>query len=1168
MEQKDKIIAQEFLKKLQRKIINGDVNNNIFFSNIKDTSSKLLDLVELSQKYSTGFLKDLFTSRKVVLMPPNQNADKNQIKMFNEILSKAVKLYNEAKQIEKEIGEHSLAIGFPYISGNIGTSMEGLENNADIYRAPLLLWKVSLKFPSMGIIELEIIDEPTLNPLVATRMAMANKRLIDNKYEINTSQPNWFDELDKAINAIGFIFSDENKAALKRIFTDFNPQLFDTSITSRKDFAKQLGTKYTKLDTFCTMGIFVNENASISRSYNSMLQSDEALEFVNYIDNRTRINFDLDEKQIEFKENDVLQISDLDYSQKNAIFKSLSDSFVIQGPPGTGKSQTIVNIIANLLNNKKSILFIVEKKIAGEVVYKRLLDLNIFSLMLFDIDDPITKTDFYNKITDSLNEMYQQKTIVANDSRQASIEIDQIFDKINEYKTFQNSLPAVEYLNFIKKHGLQFNDLEAVYLKYEIILNDAKNKDDFFANCDRFYKLIEYNKQIESILDKYNVKHENLIIFVNFINTIKARVPNVEEHLAYYLEKHEIKDKYGLFARGTIKRGMKNEIYYSMLSALNNISENEFETILQFDNNKYVSITELKKSEKRFKQMVDFYNEYPSYDVFDISLYLDFIKFRNFEVINRSRITDKVKQYTDRIDELLIEKQNEELALVKAKQIRNIWDKMIKEPNLQRQFQELIDKNQGKRKTNINQTFKKYNDIISLCFPIIITTPEIASTIYDINTKFDYVIVDEASQITIEDGFPMLYRGDRMVVAGDQQQLQPSNYFTSKLNENFEDLYNSENINQELVSRMEAVEDNTSLLSYISKHIPDVMLKYHYRSTKRELIEFSNVVFYDGELITTDSTTNTRPAIELINVDGEWKNNVNEKEANVIVDKVKEICEQENHGSIGIITFNIKQRDLIIDKLKNCHSAPVLAELNRINSKGEDISLFVKNIDNVQGDERDNIIFSITYARSSDGKFVANFGPLCQNGGKNRINVAASRAKDRMYVVKSIPASLIPRDKAQGSKVLGEFLEYIELFDASKTLNNDEITTFFNRFLTKKQSKEEAQDTPFSDSVYNDLSAYFANNIRYKLVRNVGKTSYKIDIAIFDNTINSYVLGIQCDDYRILPNLTQKEQNYYKHKYLKARGWNLFRIPIRDWYRTNRQTIIDNIAKAINYEQQ
>jgi hypothetical protein len=302
---------------------------------------------------------------------------------------------------------------------------------------------------------------------------------------------------------------------------------------------------------------------------------------------------------------------------------------------------------------------------------------------------------------------------------------------------------------------------------------------------------------------------------------------------------------------------------------------------------------------------------------------------------------------------------------------------------------------------SLRKLMNQFQDELFKLLPCWLMTPEMVSIVFPFKKDIDLVIFDEASQCYTEVALPVIYRAKQIVVTGDTKQMPPYDLYSSKVEKEEED-ENSEE----------------SVMEFVAKYIPSSMLKGHYRSKHISLIEFSNRNFYNHQLeYIPDKAYVNEKAIEYIHLpQGVWESQVNKAEAEWIVAKVVQLIQQKKL-SIGIIAFNYPQANYIQDVLyKTCLEQQVLLPN----------SVFVKNLENVQGDERDIIFFSITYAPSPSGRFVMQFGSLSKQGGERRLNVAVTRAREKMYVVSSILPNQLQTEglKNEGVYYLKEYLSY------------------------------------------------------------------------------------------------------------------------------------------------
>lgn len=459
----------------------------------------------------------------------------------------------------------------------------------------------------------------------------------------------------------------------------------------------------------------------------------------------------------------------------------------------------------------------------------------------------------------------------------------------------------------------------------------------------------------------------------------------------------------------------------------------------------------------------------------------------------------------------------------------------------------------------IRKMMELYGDYLLKLFPCWLLSPEGVSTIFPLKRNmFDIVLFDEASQVFIENTLPTIYRGKYIVVAGDSKQLRPTSTFMKRYLGNDSD-------DQLDVTTMAALEVE-SLLDLATSRYNSTNLTYHYRSRSEELIDFSNYAFYDGKLqISPNVTKNvgTKP-IERIKVNGSWLGRRNEEEANATVALLKKLIKNKrNPSSIGIITFNTEQEEAIEDAIdKECQKDSAfrdafIKEQNR-KENGEDTSIFVKNLENVQGDERDIIIFSTGYARNEYGKVVAHFGPLSTEGGENRLNVAITRAKQKIYVVTSIePEELnVEGSKNAGPKIFKSYLKYVRAVSQKK---QKEVQYILDSFKSPVQASEEDFVVgKLEDEIKEELV-----KLGYDVETNLGNTNYKISLAVYDKSIDRYLLGVECDYTAYASSDSILERDVYRNKFLTSRGWNVTRVWSRDWW-LNKQKVINNLVRMIN----
>lgn len=427
--------------------------------------------------------------------------------------------------------------------------------------------------------------------------------------------------------------------------------------------------------------------------------------------------------------------------------------------------------------------------------------------------------------------------------------------------------------------------------------------------------------------------------------------------------------------------------------------------------------------------------------------------------------------------------------------------------------------------------------------PCWMASPESAAAIFPMEKDFfDLVVFDEASQCFVERAVPVLLRGKQSIVAGDDQQLKPFDLYRVKFEDTERDFTASE-----IALEVE------SILDLAKRSLEERKLTWHYRSQEEELINFSNHAFYEGKLqVIPPATHDTAnyPPMEWVGVKGQWANNRNLIEAEAVVELVERLVQRDDAPSIGIVTFNYHQQELIKDLLEARLEALAnedealyqCLQLAMMKTESEEFQgLFVKNIENVQGDERDIIIFSIAYAPNESGKLVTRFGLLNQKGGENRLNVAITRAKKKIFVICSFEPSQLKVESAlqDGPRVFKSYLQYVR---AVSDLRSTDAAHLLNM-----QSKEDFSIRP-ENPIADELAGMLAAE-GYEIIRDFGDTAYKLDIVVKDGAKdNSFLLGIECEGAHYFSGESSKEREVYRIALLEARGWKTYRVWARNWW--------------------
>ncbi|MBU1855326.1 MAG: DUF559 domain-containing protein, partial [Nanoarchaeota archaeon] len=458
--------------------------------------------------------------------------------------------------------------------------------------------------------------------------------------------------------------------------------------------------------------------------------------------------------------------------------------------------------------------------------------------------------------------------------------------------------------------------------------------------------------------------------------------------------------------------------------------------------------------------------------------------------------------------------------------------------------------NKKRMRVSIRKLVEKFGDGLLNLFPVWMCSPETVSNIFPLEKNlFDVIIFDEASQCKIERAMPAIIRGKKLIVAGDEKQLPPTTFFTTSIEEdNEEDLSDDE----------EDLLNDESLLVRSKSIFSGRRLLYHYRSKHPELINFSNHAFYNGNLkVIPRNEINVDSPIIYTQTKGLWEDRCNLVEAVEVAKLICNLLKSNDKGyTFGVITFNVNQMDAIEDAMEElAQKDPIFARLldqekNRHN-QDEYIGLFVKNIENVQGDERDIIIISVGYGFDNAGKFRYRFGPLNGMYGPNRLNVAISRAKHKSYVFTSFsPSDLKYEGKFEGPKLLGKYLAYCKAISDDSKKQSDSILNSLHESELSEVGFDNF-DSDFEAEVKDALT-----ELGYTVVTQAGCQGYSIDLAVIHPTYkNLFVVGIECDGEMYHSTKSAKDRDLYRQSVLESAGWNILRVWSRDWWIDSNKVI-------------
>lgn len=1127
--------AYKVLHNYKDRLTNISKNNpNLYMGKIEKVKS-----FDLSTLLDNDNLIEFLTNKR----SKNYKFNLNKDSLFNNLTT----LYRNANKDFKETGSYNLYIAYPYIEGY-------MKKERFAIKAPLLYFPVVLNRNKK---EFSLTKDDDKEIIYNRDLLLTISKLDNEKFNKEEQTLDNFDL--NILNNEVIKFYNDNSINIKDTIDSFNFINFKNEL--KDDFVKQKHLNFS-LKEYITLGRYQPYSSMLQKDMDTIITSNKYNELLEGLIDEA--NLYKQEKAVvltstskNIKEDSITYINELNDAQETVIdMLNKEKKLVIFGPPGTGKSQTITSIIANSVLNQENVLVVSEKKVALDVIYSRLKGASKYAMF---IDDAENKAEFYNKLSNFIDPTPPVRTI-NNDIYKSEEEITELINTLdnslnllfkkednvtrnNLFNRYLKDREIVDFLipkhvfNMFNKHfkNLSFNDIESLETTFDTNnkLNDYLEYHEMIDKYPLLKKLetkITRSSKIE--FDKFN---ETYLTFINDYNTSK-----------YFrrrkLKKQYLKDNNLYLDFLTIKKSTDKN-YLKLLindSTLHNYIHKNISKLDKIANN-YQKLNELSKlylnmliKDELLKDIVEI-NKYRKY-LFDAYFtgYLEEFKTKNQKDLY---IINEYQEANNKLNELINEKIQISLESFEMELFKNA----LNFSNTKRimDIKRILELT---RKPSINAFINRFQPELQQNVKIWMMTPEVVSAVIPLEYgMFDLVIFDEASQMYVEKGIPAIYRAKKVVIAGDPKQLRPSSLGFGRITE--EDEYYEDEMLQDVSV------DAKSLLDLARYKYKETLLNYHYRSNYEELIAFSNYAFYEGKLIVSpNQKSSIKPPIEYVYIeDGVFNKRENIEEAKAVVDLIKKIFRQrKNNETIGVITFNSTQRDLIENYIdtelfkRSSYQKQFETELNR-KDDNEDKSLFVKNIENVQGDERDIIIFSMGYAKDKTGVVKRRFGWLNHEGGQNRLNVAITRAKEKIYFVTSLyPEEFKVDDLTNyGPKLLKDFMRYCYFISNNKK-------DLAKVVLNELHSTEEATKQVLTNTLIEDVKKRL-ERFKYEIHDSIGIGEYHISLGIYDSDNKMYKLGIICD---IIDNnnLNSRKDLLHQERYLKARGWNIYRVFSNNWY--------------------
>lgn len=533
------------------------------------------------------------------------------------------------------------------------------------------------------------------------------------------------------------------------------------------------------------------------------------------------------------------------------------------------------------------------------------------------------------------------------------------------------------------------------------------------------------------------------------------------------------------------------------------------------------------------------------------------------------------------LDKTLNGVEKEQLNFIKefwfSKQIDTARE--FEQKNVNLSVENLYNKRSSNRfkRLSLRQIVQYDANLFTNFFPIILTSPDVASNLFKgMNSYFDIVMFDEASQLRLEDNLPAILKGKQIIIAGDEHQMPPSNYFGKMFNGDIESEDDIEEENEghvridkdDILLSCESLLDFGTELNFKKRH-----LDFHYRSRHPFLIDFSNYAFYNQRLKPLPNNFDYVP-IKYVQVNGTFSDHTNEAEAEMVLSIIDKNINKlppdkdgiEKYPTVGIATFNSNQRDLIRKKIQERAKFDKFEEFNNKIIELEKNGMFIKNLENIQGDERDVIILSTTYGIGKERKFAERFGPVNHSKGYKLLNVIITRAKFKVYCVTSIPESKFLNYKdyliSDGSNTKSgkaSLFAYIAYCKAVSESNNDlrlSVLTTLAENTTKSVGFDSYKggdlESPFEEEVYQSLADHFGTE---KLIPQLQFAGFRIDIVYDPKVVGVPKIAIECDGAKYHSSREAYLYDRHRQKILENHGFVFHRIWSTNWWRNSSKEL-------------
>jgi len=1196
---------QEFLNILKEKLSKGN-KRSIHLNVLPKNSATRIDITEINlidKNFSEKFIQKLLTNSKFKIdITFDNDFDFNELEEKNQIkIQKAIRrLKSIGKQNKDYFLEHGIepfGFGFPIIY------KRDKADPKSIIKAPLLIWSLEIEenrqFSNKWTIKRDEDFPIYINDVLMSHIER------DEGIKIESISKDFIED--------SIISKDELIELTIEFASRFGSKL-EKDVVSQKIFEivhsetlvdkADLITEKPAITGSGVFGIFINQKQSIIEDVKALSERIEEFKSEELVNENFKIN--------------PFSSVATDPSQQSVLNNIYNNQrIIIHGPPGTGKSQSLTAIITNALSNKSKCLVVCEKRTALDVIYNNLKVVGLEQLcgLIEDtskdrrrivdkardtIDNVLqTKyryTDFHfdsnryrslleetKRLSNALNLLHQNidKTLIGDSNWTKIVGKFLNLARNNEYfEVLETNLPSDKF----KFDESEFNELALIIdktLKLNSdynqnnsnleILNYLKFKDKQFLDLKKIFdsEFILFTKEINNNLEqlpKTNSKVYNKVIvsLLSFINKKQKAIKGYYASYEILLDKINESKYFKIYHE---KKLNFKEIELQLISIIQDIDSvisekskvSEFIKWHCFKNE--LSETQLTLIEELIKSPTNIKESF-------IAWYYNHLLNINYnpKISYEETLPEKLILS---FEDIKTENSKNALTFWQQKRIDSVYRYNSKYDFLN--AKQLYAKvNRDDKKKSLRQIIKQDFELFTDIFPVLLVNPAVCSSLFDLKENlFDVVIFDEASQLRIEDTFCALIRGRIKVISGDEHQMPPSSYFNSTDFSLDTDDFSEDDDSPERQRQDAIIElaNKESLLEYATDlNYFDLFLDIHYRSRHPQLIDFSNAAFYSNRLTPMPPISDYKP-IRYIHVNGIYDNQVNLLEAKQIILLLKNEVFPNSDGelpSIGIATFNLHQRNLIWDEINKEAKADFNFgnKIDKLFEKG----MFIKNLENIQGDERDIIIISTTFGINKSGVFNEMFGPLnVKNKGHRLLNVIITRAKYKIFVCTSFPFERIQQYKEHienygnvGRGVLFAYLAYAKAIEEDDFETKDFILNLLNEYNNSKSSNVGFQtifgtESPFEQEVVDCLLNNGIEPERIELQYTCG--GFRIDIVVKSKKTNKAIIAIECDGASFHSSNEAYVWDIFRQKQLEQYGFKFYRVWSTDWWKNQKNEI-------------